>query len=210
MKIFKRNQIIILVISLMLITAGYLNFTSNNKNEIQTSLIASRDDETIGDAQLVTANIYDEKSKDQVENVNSENTSCIADNTIQTADTTKTTDDTYYFETSKLERNNMYSELLETYQNVYNNTNSTNVEKDDAINKITAINNTKNAIMICENLIKAKGFENVIIFVNDNSASVVVKTKELTTEQVAQIQNIITRELKIEANSIHISNKCEE
>lgn len=32
MKIFKRNQLIILVISLMLITAGYLNFTADNKS----------------------------------------------------------------------------------------------------------------------------------------------------------------------------------
>ena len=30
MKIIKRNQLIILVMSLMLITAGYLNFTSDN------------------------------------------------------------------------------------------------------------------------------------------------------------------------------------
>lgn len=31
MKILKRNQLIILVISLMLVTAGYLNFTSTNE-----------------------------------------------------------------------------------------------------------------------------------------------------------------------------------
>ena len=35
MKIIKKNQLIILVISLMLITAGYLNFTSNN-NTVKT------------------------------------------------------------------------------------------------------------------------------------------------------------------------------
>lgn len=32
MKIIKRNQLIILVISLMLITAGYLNFTTDNSS----------------------------------------------------------------------------------------------------------------------------------------------------------------------------------
>lgn len=56
MKIFKRNQLIILVISLMLITAGYLNFTQNSNN-IQASTIASRDDLTIGDAELVSAQL---------------------------------------------------------------------------------------------------------------------------------------------------------
>lgn len=35
MKIIKRNQLIILIMSLMLITAGYLNFTADN-NAIKT------------------------------------------------------------------------------------------------------------------------------------------------------------------------------
>lgn len=113
----------------------------------------------------------------------------------------------YYFETSKLERNTMYSELLETYQEIYNNSNSTQTQKEDAINKITTINNTKNAIMISENLIIAKGFKNVVIFANDNSISVVVETEELTGEKVAQIQNIISRELNVSAELIHISQK---
>ena len=40
MKILKRNQLIILVISLMLVTAGYLNFTSGNQSEFNTETIA--------------------------------------------------------------------------------------------------------------------------------------------------------------------------
>ena len=37
------------------------------------------------------------------------------------------------------------------------------------------INKTKNALMISENLIKTKGFKDVIIFVNDKSINVIVK-----------------------------------
>lgn len=37
MKMFKKNQIIIYVIALMLVTAGYLNYTTNNESAtIQT------------------------------------------------------------------------------------------------------------------------------------------------------------------------------
>ena len=61
--------------------------------------------------------------------------------------------------------------------------------------------------MICENLIKTKGFEDLIIFVNDYSISVVVKADELKTEDIAQIQNIVVRELKAESDNIHISTK---
>ena len=48
-----------------------------------------------------------------------------------------------------------------------------------------------------------KGFENVVIFVNGDSISVVVKDDNLNTEKVAQIQNIISRELK---SKVEITN----
>ena len=66
MKILKRNQLIILVISLMLITAGYLNFTANKENIINT--IADRSDTKIGDAEFVSTipkddeNVVEERS----------------------------------------------------------------------------------------------------------------------------------------------------
>ena len=101
----------------------------------------------------------------------------------------------------------MYSETLETYQEMYNNANATAEQKQEALKKINNINNTKNAIMIAENLIIAKGFENVVIFANEGSISVVVKAEELKPEEVAQIQNIVSRELNAGAETIHISNK---
>ena len=126
---------------------------------------------------------------------------------METKATSQDNSEDYYFTTSKLERNNMYSELLETYQEIYNNANATAEAKTDAIAKINGINNTKNAIMIAENLILAKGFKDAVIFVNEGSVSVVVKAEELKQEEVAQIQNIVARELNVGAEIIHISNK---
>ena len=48
---------------------------------------------------------------------------------------------------------------------------------------------------------------NVLILVNENSTSVIVKIDSLNSENVAQIQNIISRELGIEVSKINISNK---
>lgn len=230
MKILKRNQLIILVVSLMLITAGYLNFTTNQEN-VQTSTIADRDDNTIGDAQLVST-IPDDNENNMIENLvtgqtdsnetesgieqneienesveNETPTSSIADNEGNDVDSNEDESKDYYFTTSKLERNTMYSELLETYQEMYNNTNATANQKSEALEKINNINNTKNAIMIAENLIMAKDFEDAVIFVNEESVSVIIKSEELKGEEVAQIQNIVSRELNVKAETIHISNK---
>ncbi len=73
--------------------------------------------------------------------------------------------------------------------------------------EITKINNIKNSIMICENLIKTKGFENSVVFVNGESISVIIGTSELSKEQVAQVQNIISREMNAKIENIHIANK---
>lgn len=218
MKILKRNQLIVLVVSLMLITAGYLNFTTNQEN-VATSTIAERTDTTIGDAEFVSTVPHNENKVEESaivendENAISNEMSNEQENLVETNATeqkqeeSKKSENDYYFITSKLDRNTMYSETLETYQEMYNNANATAEQKQEALKKINNINNTKNATMIAENLIIAKGFKNVVIFANEGSISVVIQADELKPEEVAQIQNIVSRELNVGAEIIHISNK---
>ena len=61
--------------------------------------------------------------------------------------------------------------------------------------------------MIAENLIKVKGFEDLIIFINGENVSVIVKSDKLEEKEIAQIQNIVTRELGVKIENINISNK---
>lgn len=112
-----------------------------------------------------------------------------------------------YFAESKLNRDKMYSQMLESYQKILESSNISDTQKQIATQEIANINNKKNAIMICENLIKNKGIEDVVIFINEKSISVIVKAVNLTEEQIAQIQNIIARELNAEVDNIHISSK---
>lgn len=213
MKIIKRNQLIILVISLMLITAGYLNFTSDSNTSKETAKLFAE----LGDATLVSTNAIVENDETEMENTVASNNAVVEntasndvssditeENTVET--NAEAVDDTY-FTTSKLERENMYSQMLETYQQIYNNTEASTDQKTSAIEEIAKINKTKNAIMIAENLLSAKGFKNIVIFVNENSISVIAGETELKTEQIAQIQNIVSRELNVDAGIIHISTK---
>ena len=95
--------------------------------------------------------------------------------------------------------------MIETYTNILENDKISSEQKDIAENEIKNINDTRNAIMVVENLFETKGFENAVVFVNSPSVNVVIKAKELTTEQVAQVQNIIQRELKTDIENIHIT-----
>ena len=213
MKLFKKNQVIIYVIALMLVVAGYLNYTANgNTNSIiPTSGTEEELDQmaNIGDAQLVSSNdIVNEAVNNTTNNTENDKTENTINNTVATSSTTaKTTNNGDYFKTSKLERDTMYSQMIETYEKVLNSDNSLETQKQSATDEIKKINDTKNSIMICENLIQTKGFENSVVFVNGESVSVIIEASELSKEQVAQIQNIISREMNAKAENIHISNK---
>lgn len=216
MKLFKKNQVVIYVIALMLVVAGYLNYTATNNldSAIQTS---SREEEldkmaNIGDAQLVSSNVVSEENYIEENTTNTTNNSIvnnneIVDNNTITTSSGSVSSNNEYFSTSKLERDTMYSQMLETYEKVLNSNNSLETQKQSASEEITKINNVKNGIMICENLIKTKGFKNVVIFVNGDSISVIVEDEQLSPEEVAQIQNIISRELNAKVENIHISSK---
>ena len=202
MKILKRNQLVILVISLMLVTAGYLNFTSNIEPKNEASQVVAE----LGDATLVSSNnIVYEENESSVSETNEEVN--VLENDVEESEVIETVKEDTYFTTSKLERENIYSQTLETYQEIYNNVNSTSEQKALAMNEIANINKTRNAIMIAENLVLAKGFEDIVIFANTNSVSVIIKAENLGPEQIAQIQNIVSRELNVDAGAIHISTK---
>lgn len=222
MKLLKKNQVIIYVIAVMLMAAGYLNYTTNQENNsVATSMQMESNDDTqladIGDATLVSSNdVIEETKETDTENTTGSETQ-ENDTTANTATNNTTNTDAIqvnsstskdnYFAKSKLERDTMYSQMIETYEKVLNSSNSLETQKQTATQEITKINGIKNSIMICENLIKTKGFENSVIFVNGNSISIIIGAEEIKQEEVAQIQNIIAREMNAEIENIHISTK---
>lgn len=222
MKLFKKNQIIIYVIVLMLMTAGYLNYTTNSEKQtsVETSMQLESKDDTkladIGDATLVNSNdVATQNTTNEAKTTNSVKDETNTNNVMledeetneETALQTNSANSNDYFVKSKMEREAMYSQMIETYEKVLNSTNSIETQRQSATQEIQKINETKNSIMICENLIKTKGFENNIIFVNGESISIIVGVEEIKQEEVAQIQNIIAREMKAKIENIHIATK---
>ena len=191
-KNIKSNQIILFVVALMLVSAGYLSYSMRG-TPVSSNIVSENEVSSIGDARLVSSNnIIDSNSLNEVSVATSSSSS-------------SRTDD--YFASSRLGRDTMYSQMIESYQNLLDNQNVSEEQKTVATQEITEINNTQNSIMICENLISTKGFANNIIFVNGDSVSAIIGVNELKQEEVAQIQNIISRELNAEIENIHISTK---
>lgn len=184
---FKKSEIAIYAIAIMLVAAGYLNYTTmNNTNDtVETSLEQYAN---IGDATLVNSDGITEENNETVETNNSAESD--------------------YFTNSKLERDTTYASMISNYNAILQKDNISDAEKKISMNEIKNINDTKNAIMICENILSTKGFDKSVIFINDKSVNVVVQVQDsLNKEKVAQIQNIVSRELKVEISNIHITEK---
>lgn len=219
-KNFKKNDIVIYAIALMLVTAGYFNYTANIEDGVietsseetylenisETSSSESDTDENIGDARLVSSNdvVIEESEVASIEEntSNEENEKEMEDEKDDSSD---------YFVASRLERDTNFASMISTYTQIIEDSSVSETQKSIAMKEITEINDTKNAIAICENLLSTKGFTNSVIFINNDSVNVVVETDGgLSTDKVAQIQNIVSRELGAEIENIHITENMEE
>ena len=194
MKSFKKNQIVIYTFALMLVAAGYLNYTSKvNKDSLETAnqetYVSENETSDIGDAKLVNSNdvvdvndktnenveenITDTKAQNTTENIEESK----SENVVQTAsNSTSNSDD--YFVKSKLERETMYSQMLESYEKILNSSNSLETQKQSASQEITKINDTKNSIMIFEPLLTTPRFSNNVVVVHGKSVRVILGTIE--------------------------------
>lgn len=188
-KIIKKNQILLVATTLMLVVAGYLNYTYDPNRVFDVELTGIIE-ENLGDAVFVD-------SKNATEN------SVNKDNSEETA---KNNNDDYFIQT-RMDRTNSFAKQLEMYENMIKDNKVSEEQKKIAQEEMKNINNLKNAITISENLIKLKGIKELVILSNNGSVNVVVKGNELTSKQIAQIQNIATREFKANIDDIHITLK---
>lgn len=186
--VITKNQILASMVVLMLVVAGYLNYTYDPTKNYETELTGVMGN-NLGDAYFVDNS-----------NVNT-NLDEIGESVEATA---KLTTAEEYFSETRMERDNSFAEQLETYEKILNNNNLSAEDKKFASEGITNINNRKNAIIIAENLIKLKGFKDAVILVNEENVNVIVMSDELSESEALQIQKILTSELNVKVENLHI------
>ena len=191
--IIKKKEVLLGLLAIFFMIVGFISYNPiANKEYSKIADITNYSETKLGEATLVSSN-------EVVENVTDE---------AQTSENTITEEiQKDYFLEARMSRDSIYSESLETYEKLLESSSVTNDQKAIAQNEISNITNEKKTTQSTESLIKMKGFEDVVIFKNSESVSVVVKSDVLLPEQVAQIQNIVEREFKINGKNINITNK---
>lgn len=174
---------------------------TNNIGDVQ--LVSSSSAIVENDESLEAPLIENTAGLVENENVNQNNENLQNNETVQTSNS----DNSNYFAELKMQRNEMFSKNIETYQKIVDSETISSEQKSIAVQEIEKINNLQNSMKTAEELIKLKGFEDVVILSSNDKISVIVRIAVLSDSQVAQIQNIVSKEFNTEISNITISNK---
>ncbi|MBQ1189960.1 MAG: SpoIIIAH-like family protein [Lachnospiraceae bacterium] len=226
-KMFRRNQIIITTLAIMIAAAGYLNYST--KQEIagvevyEAGMMEISDEDILAenqalhsadDGNLVEIASLDDgtelpvdmiTSADRVDvPVGNETAAAGLENPGEAVLTGGTTV-SEYIAGVQLDREQIRAKNKETMMELINSDNIPDVEKQAVIQnmiRMTEISEKENA---AETLLKAKGFVDPVVSITENQVDVVVNAVSLTDPERAQIEDIVKRKTEIGAGGIVIT-----
>ncbi|MCH5315535.1 MAG: SpoIIIAH-like family protein [Eubacterium sp.] len=111
-----------------------------------------------------------------------------------------------YFSQARVERQSKRDEAIEKLQSIVDSQNADNESKKEASKKIEVISDAISKENKIETLVTAKGVNNCIAIINDDSTKVdiIVDCEELTDTVILQIKEIAVAQLKCDYSDITI------
>lgn len=225
--IFKKNQVIITGLAVMIAVAGYLNY-SGTRLEKEASSTVSEDTASVTE-ETDTAYI-DIESLDEDPDLTAAETSD-GDSDLASADTLEVTDtaeaepdpsDTPgeavltsmsggsgFAAEAKMAREQVRAKNKETLLEVINNVNISEEQKQNAIDSMTAMTEIAEKEAAAELLLESKGFTDSVVSITDDGVDVVVSMTEITDAQRAQIEDIVKRKTDVAGENIVITTATE-
>ena len=236
-RVFKKNQIIITALALMIAVAGYLNFAGNRitqeeivttgSDTVETAKVTG-DDSQYEDIQSMDSELvleednYLEQSMDDILaediTVNEENADLEAGSDSVEEITGDVPGEAVFTSVAgmdslsgaKLLKEQTRAKSRETFLEIINNTNIAEEQKQEAIDGMIELTDVAEKETAAEILLEAKGFEDVVVSITDDMVDVVVNTAELTEAQRAQIEDIVVRKTGMNPEAIVISTLAQQ
>ncbi len=112
-----------------------------------------------------------------------------------------------YFSSAVLSRQKARDEAIEVLQQVVDSTDAVEEVKNEAYTGINTIAKEIECESNIEQLVLAKGFEQCLAVVNENSASIIVKSDGLLANEIAQIKEIVYEQSGVHPRDIKIIEK---
>lgn len=207
MKVFKRNAVI-LTVMLFVCAAVYLNWSYNREAERAAS--AGKDSDKAGEVSGESGDKTDGLSGTPVVTPPADSTEgdaglyyTVNNGSSNEADTTSEYDE--YFAKVRLERRQARDEAAATLSAVAGADGASQETIDEALRSMSLLANYTAKEAELENLIRAKGFIDCVVYLSENGVTVTVASEEeLTSASVAKITDIILGETDYKANQLTV------
>lgn len=203
--LFKKNQLMITALAIMLAIAGYLQFAGTNLEEEEYLAVDSSTNDEIyeeldsldSEVEIVMDDYLEEDMLvAQVQPQEGE----IPGEAVFTSG-----NGVAVLSEAKLLKEQVRAKNKETLLEIINSEGLTDYQKQEAVNTMVSMTDIAEKETAAEILLQAKGFEDVVVSINENAVDVVVNLAELTDVQRAQIEDIVKRKTAIGAENIIIS-----
>ena len=215
-RLFRKNQIIITALAIMIVIAGYLNFTADQtkpvKKEAESQTAEKLQAENIqaeeaaADAEADITSFPDEDLASvsaQAETVT--DTETPEGEKVGEAVLTSSASAGAFSASAKLNREQVRSRNEASLLEIINNTEISEDMKADAIASINQLTHRAEKELDAEILLDAKGFKDSVVSINDDSVDVIIGAASITEEQRAQIEDIVTRKTERNVSDIVIT-----
>lgn len=201
---FKKNQLIITSLAVMIAVAGYLKYSdtmiSSEKLAASTSgeeIITQDEIETDLSAEEIYASTGMTEEVETAENAASQPGEAVL---------TSSEAGVYSFASeARLSRDQTRAKNTEALLEIINSEVVSESQKQGAVEQMLELTDISEKETGAETLLSAKGFEDVVVSISDTKVDVVVNQTEVSDAQRAQIEDVITRKTGIPPENIVIT-----
>lgn len=192
-RVFRKNQLIVTALALLIAVAGYFNYTYDaSEKEIATM------------AQESNQKTKENKDKKEKKTANAEES--MGDETA--GETVLTESDSIAISKAaslKMDREQTRAAGKATLLDVVNNKELTEQERKSAVDELAKMTDIAEREAACEMLLQSKGFEEAIVSISGDGADVIVNKQGITDAERAQIEDVINRKGGVAPDHIVIS-----
>lgn len=209
-KIFKKNQVIITALAIMIAVAGYINYSDSHlgmdsalKKGTDSEKASAETKEIVEEIESLDYDITDEtalleeneKVAEKTENTGEE----------ETPGEAVLTGSSNFVAQAKVNREQVRSANKETLLEIINNKNLGEEQKQEAVNSMVNMTDLAEQEEAAELLLDAQGFSNVVVNLTGDSADVIVPKEYMEDARRAQIEDIVKRKTSVPAENIVIT-----
>lgn len=177
-KFFRKRQILLPVLILVLAAAIYINWQFSGNNAIDKTDISSADP-NLGEAEYVGT---------------------------QNVGISSLSEDALYFSKARSDREKARNDAIAELDEIKNDVKASENDISAAIKQRMLIASYIEKEANIETLVKAKGFNDCVAVINSDNVNIVVNSDALSSSEILQIQDIVVSQYEISLDKIKVIN----